>query len=475
MTNQQTPAKPPKNDPGSDAQEQMKTMLNNSLQNHSAENQNDIEYMPALTAAHKRRPNKAAPILLFSIAAFFVIAVLWANWAKLDEITRGDGRVIPSGQIKVIDHLEGGIVRNINVKEGMLVKKDQLLLQIDNTVAETRHEEARMHFYRALTAAVRIKAQLSGKSFVVPQIIEKNAPEVAAKELDRYNAAQQRMKNETAIATHSLEQRQEELIDLQKRASMLEEQYKLTLEELNINIPLAKQGIVAKVELIRLKREVNNTKGDLESTKINIRRSEAALEEAQERLQQVAITMHTEDLRELKDAERRLSEMRDVFATESDKLTRTDILSPVNGIIKELMVHTIGGVIQPGQDLLAIVPLEDTLLIEAQIRPADVAFLRPGLHSIVKITAYDFAIYGGLDATLVDISADSIEDEQKGEVFFRVRLKTKTNHLVGRQGEKLPITPGMVASVDILTGKKTVLHYLLKPIRRGLNVALTEK
>ena len=256
---------------------------------------------------------------------------------------------------------------------------------------------------------------------------------------------------------------------------MLEEQYKLTLEELNINIPLAKQGIVAKVELIRLKREVNNTKGDLESTKINIRRSEAALEEAQERLQQVAITMHTEDLRELKDAERRLSEMRDVFATESDKLTRTDILSPVNGIIKELMVHTIGGVIQPGQDLLAIVPLEDTLLIEAQIRPADVAFLRPGLHSIVKITAYDFAIYGGLDATLVDISADSIEDEQKGEVFFRVRLKTKTNHLVGRQGEKLPITPGMVASVDILTGKKTVLHYLLKPIRRGLNVALTEK
>ncbi|MEN8236557.1 MAG: HlyD family type I secretion periplasmic adaptor subunit [Pseudomonadota bacterium] len=456
------------------SKENLESTLQETLGLQNQEKQDDVEYMPPLSAAYQRRPSQFAPILLFSILGFFVIALIWANWASLDEVTRGDGRVIPSSQIKMIDHLEGGIVRKILIKSGQSVEAGQLLLTIDNTVAQSRYEETEMLFYRAFASVTRLRAQTENKPFVVPQVVEEKAPAIAIKETERYQATQQRMTNEKEIAKQEIAQRQQELLELQGRATGLEEQHKLAEEELNITAPLAKQGIVAKVDVLRLRREVNDIKANLESTKVNIIRAQAALEGAQQRLMQVGITMHNEDLRELREAERRLSEMRDSLTAESDKLQRTDVRSPVKGIIKELMVHTIGGVVQPGQDLIAIVPIEDTLLIEAQIRPADVAFLRPGMPAVIKITAYDFAIFGGLDGKLVDISADAIKDEE-GNDFFRVRLKTDKNHLTGRRGEKLPIIPGMMASIDIMTGKKTVLEYLLKPIHRGMNVAMTER
>ncbi len=438
------------------------------------DNEGDIDYMPPILAAHERRPHRFAPILLVSVVSFFIVALIWAYFAELEEVTRGVGRVIPSGQIKTIDHLEGGIVKAILVSDGENVEEGQLLLRIDNIIAQARLREGEEHYYRSLTAADRLKAQIAGKEFVVPKIVQEKAPEAAEKEMERFHAAKERLLSETQIAKHDVQQRQQELLELEGRVKQLTIRHELALEELMMTAPLVKKGVAAKIELIRIKRDVNDIEGELNSTKVNIPRAQAALDQAAQRYKQVALTMRGEDFRELRETERRLSEARDAITTERDRLSRTDVRSPVRGTIKELLVHTIGGVVQPGQDLIVIVPLGDTLLIEAQVRPADVAFLRPGLPAIVKISAYDFAIYGGLDAKLIDISADAIKDEKDNE-FFRIRLQTDKNHLVGKHGGELPISVGMTASVDVLTGKKTVLQYIMKPIMRAKHVAMRER
>ncbi len=434
----------------------------------------DTDFMDPVAAAERSRPHRLAPSLLISIASFFIIAFIWAHWAELDQVTRGDGRVIPSSHIKIIDHLEGGIVRKILVREGEIVQKGQLLLNIDNTVSQARYKEGLALYYRALAGVERLKAQTENRPFEVPKEVAKNVPAIAQKERERYESAMARLNNETAIANRETEQRQQEVIELEGRLEQLNTRHNLALEELRMVEPLARKGIAPKMDLLRIKREVNTVKGDIKSTTVNITRAGFAFKQAQRRHANVEVAMRNEDLKELREVERRLSQAQDSITTEHDRLTRTDIRSPVRGIIKELLVNTISGVIQPGQDLLAIVPLEDTLLIEAQVRPSDVAFLRPGLHSIVKITAYDFALYGGLDAELVEISPDAIFDEEKRQNFFRIRLKTKKNYL-GTNTNRLNITPGMTSSVDIITGKQTVWQYVTNPIKRASSVALRER
>ena len=434
----------------------------------------EVDFMAPVLAAERRRPARLAPILLVTIASFFVIALLWANWAEIDQVTRGDGTVIPSSEVKVIDHLEGGIVREILVHEGQIVEAGQLLLKIDNTVAKGRLKQAKSLFYSAWASVIRLIAQIENQPFELPNAIIKEAAPLAKKEQERYIAATNRLENETAIAAREVDQRRQQFLEQKGRLEILLERRKLALEELRMIEPLAKKGIASKVDFIRVRRDVNDIKGEIESAKVNIIRTDAALKQGERRLQNVKVALKNEDLRELQEAKRRLAQAQDAITTEQDRLTRTDLLSPVHGIIKELKVNTISGVVQPGQDLIVIVPLKDTLLIEAQVRPADVAFLHPGLHSVVKITAYDFALYGGLDAKLIEISPDAIFDEEKRQNFFRIKLKTKKNYL-GTKKNPLPITPGMTASVDIMTGKKTVLQYILNPIRRASQVALRER
>ena len=438
--------------------------------------QEDVDYMNPLMASHMRKPKKWAPILLYSIVAFFVCAFIWANLAKLDEVTRGDGRVIPSGQVKIIDHLEGGIVKDILVKEGEIVEKGQTLLRIDSTIAKARYEEGLILYYQILARIARIKAQLSGKPYVVPEEVVKKAPEIAAKEKDTYDAAVSRLNNEEEIAAQGVEQRKQEKLEAQSRIEQLENQLVLAQEELTMIEPLVKSGVAPKVDWIRIKRDINKTKGELAAARANLPRSQAALLQSQQEFEQVRVNFRNEYYRELQEAERRWAEIKDATTTGLDRLTRTEVRSPVRGTIKEIEVNTIGGVLQPGQDLVHIVPLEDTLMIEAQVRPSDVAFLRPGMKAIIKITAYDFAIYGGLDAILVAISADTIiEENQRGEEeFFRIRLRTDKNYM-GSEANPLPISPGMTAQVDILTGKKTVWQYIMKPILRATQNALTER
>lgn len=440
------------------------------------EDPQDIGFMSAVTGAHKSKPKSWGSVLLYAIGGFIVLALVWSFFAKLDQITRGQGQIIPSGQTKIIDHLEGGIIKEILVKEGDIVEQGQVLLLVDATVAKDKYEEGLMVYYRTQAQIARLKAQAENQPFVMPEDVQKNAPEIARREQALYEQALNRVQNEKQIATNELEQRQQEYLQAKAQVDQLENRLSLIEQEAQLMEPLLKSGIVPKMDWIRVQREISDTKGELASARVSVPKAEAAINEAKQKLEQVEISIRNEENRELREAQLRWADIKDNTVKDLDRLQRTEIKSPVRGTIKELKINTIGGVVQPGKDLIAIVPLEDQLLVEAQISPADVAFLSPGMKAVIKVTAYDYGIYGGLDAVLLDISADSIVDEKTKDQkqYFRIRLKTNKNYLE-KDGKKLAISPGMTAQVDIITGKKTVWQYIMKPILKSTSNALTER
>lgn len=442
----------------------------------SKEEQEDVEYMSPVTGALKHKPKSWGPVLLYSIGAFFILAILWSFVAELDQITRGQGQIVPSGQTKIIDHLEGGIIKEIKVKEGDIVEQGQVLLLVDATVAKDKYAEGLLVYYRTQAQIARLKAQSEGKPYVVPEEVLKNAPEIAAKESTLFQEALNRIKNERQIATSELEQRQQEALQAKAHVEQLENRLSLAEEEMKMIAPMLRSGVVPKMDGIKIQRDISDTKGELASARVAVPKAESAIGEAKRKLEQVEINIRAEENRELREAQLRWAEIKDNTVKDLDRLQRTEIRSPVRGTIKEMKINTLGGVIQPGKDLIAIVPLEDQLIVEAQVQPSDVAFLRPGMKAVVKVTAYDYGIYGGLDAVLVDISADTIIDEKSREQkqYFRIRLKTDKNYL-GTENKRLPISPGMTAQVDILTGKKTVWQYIMKPILKAKDNALTER
>lgn len=434
----------------------------------------DADYMPELHGATRRGAGLFAHLLLIVIILFFASFIYWAQQANLEEVTRGDGSVIPSGQIQVVQNLEGGIIAGISVHSGDLVERGQVLLRIDNVVAEQDYRRSRTQYLNLSGVAARLEAEVAGKkSITFPDEVLKEAATVAVREKALFRDRKAKLNSDLAIFRRQVEQRKQELVELDSRLNKVTRSYQLALEEMDMTRPLAETGVVPKIDLLRLKRQVNDLEGDAEATRLAIPRAMAALAEAKGRIQQRIQQARSEARQELNEARATLAALTEIVTAERDKVTRTDVRSPTRGTVKQVFVNTIGGVIRPGQDLVEIVPIEDTLLIEAKIRPADVAFLSAGLPAQVKITAYDFSIYGGLPATLEEISADTITDEN-GEKFYRIRLRTERNYL-GTEAKPLPIIAGMTASVDIQTGEKTVLEYLLKPILRAKAAALKER
>jgi adhesin transport system membrane fusion protein len=433
----------------------------------------DADYVLSRDGAELLRPRALAHLLLVVIATFFVLFFAWASWATLDEVTRGEGRVIPSSQVQVVQNLEGGIVSAILVREGEIVERGQVLLRIDNVRAASDLRENRKRHLALLGALARLRAEVgeTGIDFA-PQVLA-DAGEVARNERALFDARQQALDSELAILHSQAEQRQQELAELQRRLTQVEGSHELALEELKITAPLAAKRIVPQIDLLRLKREVNDLEGELETTRLGIERIKSASHEADRRIEEKSLSFRAEAQRELTVVRAEADALEERIAADADLVQRTEVRSPVRGTIKQLFVNTVGGVIQPGEDLVEIVPLEDTLLVEAKVRPADIAFLRPGQAATVKVTAYDFSIYGGLDAVVEDISADTITDEE-GERFYRIRVRT-TEGTLDRAGAPLPIIPGMTTEVDILTGEKTVMDYLLKPILRAQQTALRER
>jgi len=412
-------------------------------------------------------------VILWSILLLFVAAAYWASVSEVEEVTRGMGKVIPASQIQVIQNLEGGILSEILVKVGDTVKKDQLLLKIDQTRFSSSLQQNRAKSLANKAKAARLQAETSGTPFRVPSDVMRESPEIGTREQELYDSRKNELRSSLEIKQQQINQRNNELKELNTKLAELKKTYILFQKELALTKPLVAQGAVSEMEVLRLEREASQMQGDIQQTAQAIPRAQSKIEESQVAMKELRLAFYNKAKAELNEVMSQLGEDSATSIALKDRLDRTFVKSSVNGTVNRLMINTVGGVIQPGMNLVEIVPTEGTLLIEAKISPRDIAFLRPNLQATVKFTAYDFTIYGGLDAKLEQISADSITDE-KGNSFYLVQLRTDKSYL-GPKTNPLPIIPGMIASVDILTGKKTVLSYLLKPVLRAKHMALRER
>jgi adhesin transport system membrane fusion protein len=412
--------------------------------------------------------------ILFVVFSFLV----WSYFASLDQITRGEGKVIPSSQTQVMQSLDGGTLSEMRVREGDVVEKDQVLLVIDNTTAKFSLSELKQRYYIASAAIARLEAEIAGKNdpdqIAFPDDILKDAPDKVAQEKSQFIIRQSQLSAQLATLRDQLEQRKQDINAINTKISSARAGLDVAEQQVAILGPAVAAGAASKVDLLKAKQESQNYRSEMANAQASLPGSRSALQEAQSKLSEAVATFKAESAGELAKQQSDLASVNESMKEASAKVGRTELRSPVKGTVKEIKTRTTGGVIQPAQDIMEIVPIEDSLLIEAQIRPQDRGFIAPNQKAKVKITAYDYSIYGGLDATLEQISADAIENEKK-ELFFRVRLRTDRNFLVGKQGEQLPIIPGMTATVDILTGNKTVLEYLLKPILKARETALTER
>ncbi|PLX81277.1 MAG: HlyD family type I secretion periplasmic adaptor subunit [Desulfuromonas sp.] len=434
----------------------------------------ELFFMSEVDAAIHRRGHAFAYLLTLAIASLLVVFVVWAHFTVLDEVTRGMGQVIPSQRVQVIQNLEGGILQDIYVEENQIVNKGDVLVRIDNQLAASQYRDAAAKAAEHQAAIVRLQAEAEGKSkLVFPADLQTLNPQVLDDQRATFRARLRQLDAELNVLESQLVQRRQEIEEMQSRRAQLERSLELAVEQRNIAQPLVEQGVYAKTDFLAVERDISKLKGDIDALRLGEPRVRAAASEARRRIAQRKAEFQAQAVDELNRRRGEMNSLREMMSAGEDRVTRTDVRSPVRGTVKQLKLTTLGGVVRPGEPIMEIVPLDDTLWIEAQIRPADIAFLHPGQKAMIKITAYDFAIFGGLQGFVEAISADTIQNED-GESYYKVKLRTKTNALSYR-GENLPIIPGMTASVDILTGKKSVLDFLLKPILRMKQNALRER
>ncbi|WP_422366255.1 HlyD family type I secretion periplasmic adaptor subunit [Pelagibius sp.] len=434
----------------------------------------DLDFMPDVHAATRHRGRRFAYILTIMSILFFAVMGIWAHYAVLDEVTRGEGTIIPSSKTQVIQNLEGGILSEILVREGDIVEAGDVLVRIENTIATANLEDAQSQYYSLLATEARLVAELEeAEGITFPEAVEAEAPIVASDQQRLFNARKRQLAAQVSVLESQASQRKQEVAEMGSRRRQLEQSLRLAREELAITKPLVQKGVMPRIDLIRIDRQVADLEGEIRTIRTAIPRLQAAQKEAEQRIEEMVLTTKTEASDELNGVRAELKSISQSLFAGQDRVTRTSVQSRVRGTVKNLKRTTVGGVIQPGEDIMEIVPLDDTLLVEAQVRPADIAFLRPGQEAIIKVSAYDFSIYGGLSADLERISADTIKDEE-GESFYRVYLRTQESELQ-RNGEVLPIIPGMTVTAEILTGQKSVLDYLLKPILKAKDSALRER
>lgn len=448
------------------------------------DNKDDIGFVHSLYGHLQDKP-KFKIDLLFAFIAFITLTfIVWANLAEIDELARGEGKVIPSSKIQRVQNLDGGIVSEILVKSGEHVKRSDPLMKIDTTRFRASFEENQEEFLALSAKKIRLEMELK----IDPR--EKIPRLNISQKLEGDFQGSQYIKNEEAIFKNRVNeyksslkilelqfgQKLQELEEIKSKIKQLSRNLKLVKEQRDTIEKMVKSNSKSRVELLNIEKEYSQLKGELESAKLSVPRSKLAINESETKIAERIQQFKSESSSELQKV---ISEMKKIEArlvSDTDKLEKTVIRSPVNGIIKQININTIGGVVKSGMDLIEIVPDSDILLVEAKIDPKDIAFINPKQKAIVKITAYDYTIFGGLEGNIVEISADSIKDKDSkdGKSYYKVIIKTDKNYLE-KDGEKLPIIPGMIATVDILTGKKTIMDYILKPILKTKEGSLHER
>tara|TARA_B100000795_G_C22799711_1_gene441193 strand:+ start:568 stop:1941 length:1374 start_codon:yes stop_codon:yes gene_type:complete len=429
-------------------------------------------------------------LTIWSLAALFVCFFVWAYYAELDRVTRGEGKVIPSTQVQIIQSLDGGILQELYVKEGMSVKKGQKLARIDDTrfrsdMAQQNKEvdALRADIIRLLTELTSItvadapnwmsQININKVRLNFPDNLNENSPELVIYQQDEYNGRLKNLQNKVDIQGHQIIQRQQETKVQDSKIKTLEASLKLLKREVELTRPLAEKNIVPEVDLLKLERKLNDIQGELNSLHTIKPKQLSAIEEAVLKRREAVLNYRADARAQLNELQSKLSRITEAQVGVQDKVKKALISSPVIGTINTVYVNTLGGVIKPGQALLEIVPTEDKLLIEAKISPKDIGFIHIGLPAMVKITAYDFTRYGGLSGIVEHISADTTQDED-GNSFYIIRIKTTDSKIHSKEKKDMPIIPGMLTSVDVIMSKRSVLEYILSPILRAKDMALRE-
>jgi len=433
----------------------------------------DHAFINSMSAAIAEQTPKTIRWVLYFWTVAVVLFILWASFTEIDEITRGQGEVVPNGENRVVQNLEGGIVEEIMVKVGDSVKKGQPLLQINNEKSEAQLDSSNIKAFELQAKIIRLEAEAEGKLFNVPFELEQKMPKLIHNERSLYLSRQEQINAKIRAMEDKKRQKEQELRSTIQRIANLKHSFKLINEEVKMTRPMVKQGVKSKVGFMKLQREQGKLKEELDTAESSIPSIEAGISEISNSIEEAKIEFRNQAKRELNEVTAEAMRIKENAEALGDQMERTLVRSPINGVIQKLYIHTIGGVIQPGEDLIEIVPTDDVLWLEVKIKPSDIAFIYPSQKAVVKVSAYDFAIYGSLEGEVVHISADATKDE-KDNVFYTIHIKTSKNHL-GTEEKPLKIIPGMVVDVDIMTGKKSVMDYILKPILKAKQYTFTER
>lgn len=449
----------------------------------------DIKYASEVDAALARRPRLSARLLSLTLAFMFAFLIVWAAFASLDEVTHAEGAVVGSQRTQTIQNLEGGILRSILVHEGQIVDTDMILAQLDNEVAESSYRDAVNKTMENTLAIERLEAELNKEEPHFPKDLNawvrniighhpdartyERARQVVHDQINAWKSRNGQLKADIEVLKKQYEQRKHEVGEETARKAQLDKSLSLAVRQRDTAYSLVRHNNFSRLEYIGLEQKVVELQGTIAQLSSSIPKAQAAAEEIRQRIVSREAEQNADISAEINKRRLELISLRENLSAGSDRVTRTELRSPVRGTVKQIYINSVGGVVRPGQSIMDIVPLDDTLLVEARVSPRDVAFLRPGQEAMVKVSAYDFTIYGGLKGKLESISADTIEDK-RGEYYYVVKIRTpKTNILY--HNEALPIIPGMLVTADIRIGKKTVLDYLLKPVLRAKHNALRER
>ena len=445
----------------------MSKNLNNNL------SQRDYEFMHSLSSAVlQTTPNKLRVVMYFWLVTMTVLFT-WAYFAEIDEIAKGNRDIVPSGSNQLVQNLEGGIIQEILVKEGEIVEKGQLLVKIDNQKSQSSYTSNTIKAEALEAKIIRLKAQSTGEKFNPSKELIKKIPYIIASEESLYKINTKQLSSKINALEARLSQKKQELSEARSTKNSMKVSLVLINKEVSMTKPMVAKGVRSKIDFLKLQREANEVKEKYDAARLSIPRLRSAIKEVKSTIIETTLSAKSEAKLKLNEA---LAEFKGYQASSTaleDQVTRTLVTAPMKGIVQKLFIHTVGGVIKPGADILEIVPTDAALLVSISIKPSDIAFIYFGQKAIVKFTAYDFAIYGGLIGEVILISPDTTKDEN-GETFYKVRIKTNKNYLT-RDGKKLKIIPGMTVTADIITGRKTVLDYILKPILKTKQYTFTER
>ena len=437
-----------------------------------AHGKQDLVYMQSLSAAVVQRSPRYLVLVILLIFLFVSSALLWMSWASIDVVIRGSGKVVPASQVQVIQSLEGGVVSDILISEGQLVQAGQALIKISDIAFSGSVEENRIKYLELLARSSRLTAEAFDKEFAPNPEVQNALPKLNAAEQNLFKSNRQQLRETLSILDEQISQQQSALLETRSKKRQLEKSLKLMKQEIKIKKPLKKKGIISEVEFIQLLQREAEIEGELETIKLSIPRLQSIIDEARFKKKKELLDFRNRAKKELNEVNAEIARVREAQVALKDRVKRTTLRSPVKGIVQRLYANTIGGVVSPGNKVVEIVPQEDALLIELKVKPADIASVRVDQLARVKFSAYDFAIYGSLKASVIFVSADTVTNEE-GQSYFIVRLKPEKTYL-GSAERPMPIKVGMTAEADIVTDKKTILQYLVQPVTRGLNKALRE-